>query len=110
MNFRRIVEIAVCRDCVPVSKNIHFYTYGNSRSYVCGLCGKKRTTMGFARYNVPHLLQMEADAHYQEQEINELKAKIKILENHIRYQPGGEGALEALESFRESTDKQNNEH
>lgn len=66
--------------------------------------------MGFARYNVPHLLQMEADAHYQEQEINELKAKIKILENHIRYQPGGEGALEALESFRESTDKQNNEH
>lgn len=66
--------------------------------------------MGFARYSLPHLLQMEADAHYQEQEINELKTKIKILENHIRYQPGGEGALEALESFRESTDKQNNEH
>lgn len=85
MNFRKF-EIIVCRDCAPVSKNIRFYSYtGPSLSYACGMCKKKKTTMGFASYSLGDILRMEADAHYQEQLINKLKSEIKALEEFQEY-------------------------
>lgn len=39
---------------------------------------------------------------YKEQEktIEKLRKKCELLENHIKYQPGGEGALEALADWK----------
>lgn len=47
----------------------------------------------------------ESDSEYahkeQEKTIRKLQKKCEILENHIRFQPGGEGALEALQHWEE---------
>lgn len=38
----------------------------------------------------------------QEDTIEKLQKKCELLKNHIKYMPGGEGALEALDHFTET--------
>lgn len=116
MNQPRKFPVRVCEKCTPPGWPVEFYEHnvmGIPRNtalwslFPCERCGEKPVgDLAVLYYTVEDICKMTSDLWHNSRESNEMKTKIKILEkkteileNHIRFQPNGDGAIEALEHW-----------
>lgn len=105
--FQYLFCVRVCKKCVPPEAAVELHHNVNRSVFPCERCGESADgDIAVLYYTAEEVLQMTSDLWHNSREINELKTKIKILEkkaeileNHIRFQPNGEGAIEALEHW-----------
>lgn len=67
--------------------------------YKCVLCERYGERFVKTYYQPDSIGVMENTIHALKEECNKLEARCEVLENHIKYAPGGEGAFKAMCSF-----------
>lgn len=98
------MNVYVCKECVP--------GWGIEVEWMlvqklCCVCTNFHTSDRVTCRNYSQSDVFYMDKCVKQLELNTalLEAKIKLLENHIKFAPGGEGALQALYSFTEHLQK-----
>lgn len=93
--------IYVCEKCDPDWGDATVAIVGIPSWRICDVCTKQcdANYFTFRKYYRKDIFY--ANKCIKQLELNTalLEAKIKLLENHIKFAPGGEGALQALYSF-----------
>lgn len=101
MSYKRSVEEYgdFCEDCYNTYKPHLKCLYKIEATWSCSSC---REVKEVARCKIAgDLVERLFDlVHEQKKTIETLKKAANLLETHIRFAPGGEGALEALKSFK----------
>lgn len=95
------LTVYVCTKCAPgwgEPADKHHCPYPKMCS-VCAMCDSRPEKFTFRSYRRIDIFYMDKCIEQAESNIEMLQEKIKLLETHIKYAPGGEGALEALYSF-----------
>lgn len=99
-------KIYACEDCCPPGVHTFISSVVSGLKYYCSVCDKLVTKITIMNYSAERILDIERRLFHKSREVDELKVKnkilekkVEILENHIRFQPRGDGALEALEHF-----------
>lgn len=98
------IYVYVCRDCAMESPS---WTGLESYSHrLCHVCRKEcePENLTFRKYLCGDIFNMDKTITLQRRDIDELIGIVRLLEAHIKYQPGGEGALEALIHYAACTD------
>lgn len=105
------MKIYACEDCCPPGVHAFISSSASEIKFRCSVCDKLVTKMTIMNYSAEHILDKEYQLFHKSREVDELKVKnkilekkVEILENHIRFQPRGDGALEALEHFMSLAD------
>lgn len=95
----------ICVECF-VSRNTNGMTNIEQRMHVrfdsailCLLCKRYTTRFVQVFYKPENICMMENTIEALKQRCVQLEAKCEVLENHIKYAPGGEGEFKALCSF-----------
>ena len=104
------ITIHICHKCYEHTKALSGHTVDTHGFYVpCTFCGKRTENTTSRQYRGDEILWLEQRLKADAWALDKLERKhrtalkrIELLENHIKYMPGGEGALEALEHFTET--------
>lgn len=101
------MNLSVCYDCykdgLDSYREIYYWTPQPLYSSQCEFCNRACSSLLWLPSTKRLLFVMRERERERKSEaqsiIDTWRKKCELLENHIKYQPGGEGALEALCSF-----------
>lgn len=99
--------VYACRDCAPDWGELTIPIIGRPALRECDVCAKlgDANNFTFRIYTRSDIFYLNKCIDQAELNTRALEEKIRLLETHIEFAPGGEGALQALYSFTEHLQK-----
>lgn len=97
------MSFTLCEECAS-KYDTHLFQGNRKNTTIKFPCDGCRAGWGTAAWfhNGACILQMEMFIMTMKDTIHKLERDNELLRKHIKYMPGGEGALEALESFKKN--------
>lgn len=111
-----MMKIYVCRGCFE-SRETHgkvgcgqshvTFVASDAHNHFCGRC-KRYFGQHYVElvYTPESIFVMEHNIEGLRERCRQLEGRCEVLENHIKYKPGGEGEFEALCSFYKAADSE----